>query len=225
MVQLTERDERMIDWLAIVRVADYDTIRWALPALSGQEFPVMPVHRRIAQNWVWRMRQIGWIDHARLTYSTGTIIWPTYKAVGRSAPNLFRQTTRHEVLVARVSALYLANGYSWTRDRIAREYRDHQADGLATRGDENELIEVELVSKTRRRYEAIFKNFAGRLEHDIAHVNYYCTPTAAASVTREANRLLFRDTRPKLRVIQTIDLRGKWVDDLGADRDRHPALD
>jgi hypothetical protein len=213
MVQITQRDELMIDWLAIVRVADYDAIRWALPAFSGDPFPAQPVHRRIAQNWVWRMRQIGYVDHTRPTHSTGTIIWPTHLAVGRAKPNLFRQTTRHEVLVARASALYLANGYSWARDRRPRSHHDHQADGVATRDGYQELIEIELTPKTLSRYTLILNNHAARLEHDFTRVVYFCTPAAAATTTREANRILFRDTRGRLEIIQAINADGKWQDD------------
>ena len=33
MVQLTKRDEAMLDWLSVVRMADQEAVRWALAAL------------------------------------------------------------------------------------------------------------------------------------------------------------------------------------------------
>ena len=202
----------MIDWLAIVRVADYDAIRWALPAFSADPFPVQPVHLRIAQNWVWRMHQIGYVDRARPTHSAGTIIWPTYLAVGRSKPNLFRQTTRHEVLVARVSAHYLAHGYSWARDRRPHGYSDHQADGVATRDGSRELIEIELTPKTRHRYTQILNNHGQRLEEGFTRIIYFCTPQAATAVTREADRILILRLRARFDIVRAINVDGKWED-------------
>ena len=32
MVQLTKRDEAMLDWLSVVRMADQEAVRWALAA-------------------------------------------------------------------------------------------------------------------------------------------------------------------------------------------------
>jgi len=34
MVQLTKRDEAMLDWLSVVRMADQEAVRWALAALT-----------------------------------------------------------------------------------------------------------------------------------------------------------------------------------------------
>ncbi|WP_223695373.1 hypothetical protein [Leifsonia poae] len=47
-------------------------------------------------------------------FRDGSIVWATHQAIGKTAPNLFRQTTRHEVAVAAVSARYLCRGYSWS---------------------------------------------------------------------------------------------------------------
>lgn len=80
-----------------------------------------------------------------------------------SNPNLCRQTARHEVAVAAVSARYIANGYTWARDRVAPSRGEHQADGVATCGGEVELVEVELTPKALYRYPGIFRSHASRL--------------------------------------------------------------
>ncbi|WBM78830.1 hypothetical protein KIV56_09405 [Cryobacterium breve] len=130
----------MVDWLSTVRLAEVDAIRWALGAMSGS---ADPISTRKAQHWVTRMVEAGLVDRARPTFQGASIVWATHDAVGRQPPNLFRQTTRHEVAVATVSARYLALGYTWQRDRRPVGVFDHQADGVATRGDQVELVEVE----------------------------------------------------------------------------------
>ncbi len=209
MVQLTERDEAMLEWLRVVRMADLDAIRWAMGATSGAG-PREPVTLRNAQRWMQRMHQIGFIGTTRHGFTTGSIIWPTHD-VGLRAPNLLRQTTRHELTVAAVSARYLAAGYQWARDRRPEYLLDHQADGVATKNGQVELIEVELTSKTRDRYRAIFNSHSHRLEHGIDRIIYYCTPAAARTVAQEADRNLFRDTRPRLTAIPAIDANGQWT--------------
>ena len=92
------------------------------------------------------MDQVGFIGTTRHGFTTGSIIWPTHD-VGLRPPNLLRQTTRHELTVAAVSARYLAHGYQWQRDRRPEFLLDHQADGVATKDGQVELIEVELTPK------------------------------------------------------------------------------
>ncbi|WBM79872.1 hypothetical protein KIV56_17145 [Cryobacterium breve] len=140
MVQVTERDLAMVDWLGTVRLAEVDAIRWALGAMLGS---AEPISTRKAQHWIMRMVEAGLVARARPTFQGASIVWATHDAVGRKPPNLFRQTTRHEVAVASVSARYLCLGFTWQRDRRPVGVRDHQADGLATYGGQVELVEVE----------------------------------------------------------------------------------
>ena len=208
MVQLTERDEAILEWLRVVRMADLDAIRWAMGATGSG--PRGPVSLRNAQRWMHRMHQIGFIGTTRHAFHPGSIIWPTHD-VGLRSPNLLRQTTRHELTVAAVSARYLAHGYQWQRDRRPEHLLDHQADGVATKDGQVELIEVELTPKTRDRYRVILTSHGRRLETGIDRVIYYCTPAAARTVTQEADRNLFRDTRPRLTAIPAIDAKGQWT--------------
>lgn len=209
MVQLTDRDEAMLEWLRVVRMADLDAIRWAMGALSDND-ERGPVTLRNAQRWMHRMHELRLIGTARPGFPAGSIIWPTHD-VGLRAPNLLRQTTRHELTVAAISARYLAAGYQWRRDRRPAHLRDHQGDGVATKDDQVELIEVELTPKTRDRYRVILNSHARRLDNEIDRIIYYCTPAAARTIRREADRYLFRDTRPRLTAIPAIDASGQWT--------------
>jgi hypothetical protein len=214
MVQLTDRDEAMLLWLDVVRMADFEAIRWALPAVLAESFPVVPVHRRKAQNWVARMRDVALVDSWQPTFHGVSIVWPTYLAVGKTAPRLNRQTQRHEIAVARVAARYLAQGYLWERDRSTLGGRDHAADGVAIRDGLRELIEVELTPKTRSRYNEIHNSHAERLQTDVSRVIYLCTPDAATVAAREADRMLIRRLRNRVDVFPLMDVTGTWV---GAD--------
>jgi hypothetical protein len=130
--------------------------------------------------------------------------------------NLLGQTFRHEVAVASASARYLFNGWSWARDRKASSYHDHQADGVATRGDEAELVEVELTPKAIERYGPICTSHSWRMSHEgVTRVVYLCTADATRMVTREANRHIFRDDRERLITITAFDKRGTWIDTSG----------
>lgn len=99
MMQLTRRDEQMLDWLGVVRMADIDGVRWALAGLKDGDAEV-PVSVRRANQWIARMASVGLIDRVRPMYRDRQIVWPTIKATGRGAPSLFRQTMRHELAVA-----------------------------------------------------------------------------------------------------------------------------
>lgn len=211
MVQITERDEALIAWLSVVRVADMDAIRWALGALSGAG---APVSLRRAQQRIAILQGSGLVDRSRPTFRDGSIVWATHQATGKTAPNLFRQTTRHEVAVATVSARYLAHGYSWRRDRKPRSPHDHQADGVAVKGDQLDLIEVELTPKTWQRYKTIMNNHVDRFANEgVSRVVYFCTADAERAVTREADKWIFRTERGRLVSMHVFDVRGKWVGD------------
>ncbi|MDY7542668.1 MULTISPECIES: hypothetical protein [unclassified Cryobacterium] len=209
MVQVTERDLAMVDWLGTVRLAEVDAIRWALGAMLGS---AEPISTRKAQHWVMRMVEAGLVARARPTFQGASIVWATHDAVGRQPPNLFRQTTRHEVAVASVSARYLALGYAWQRDRRPVGVLDHQADGIATRDGQVELVEVELTAKSASRYKLIHENHARRLTQEgISKVVYFCTADAYRVVSREADRFIFRTERPRLVATIAFDKRGHWI--------------
>lgn len=210
MVQLTGRDQRMLDWLDVVKMADLDGIQWALGALND-EVPHGPITLRRAQRWVVRMENIGFVGRSRPQYMDGSIVWPTHRASGRIPPDVFRQTVRHEVAVSRISARYLARGYSWERDRAPMGGRDHQADGVAIRDGLRELIEVELVTKTKGRYNVIFNQHAERMQSEVSGVVYFGTPQVVTTVHREADRLLFRDLRPRVTAFASLEARGEWA--------------
>jgi hypothetical protein len=211
VVQITDRDEAMLDWLSVVRVADTDAVRWALGAFDGAG---EPVGARRAQQWIARLAGVGLLERARPVFQDRSIVWATHLAVGKTAPNIFRQTTRHEVAVAAVSARYLVRGYSWRRDRKPAGLRDHQADGVALRGDMVELVEVELTPKTLNRYRLICENHSGRLSSGtVSRVAYFCTPDAARCVSREADKFIFRTERAGLVTHDVFDVNGKWAGD------------
>lgn len=213
MVQLTSRDEAMLEWLSVVRMADVEAIRWALSGLAG-DHSGSPVSRRKAQQWVARLAGVGLVDRARPNFQDGQVVWATHQAIGRSAPNLYRQTARHEVAVAAASARYLARGYAWYRDRRPGSTQEHQVDGVAVRGERIELVEVELTPKTLHRYKAIHSNHATRMTTTgVTRVVYLCTADAARVVAREADRFIFRTERDRLVTLPVLDARGKWVGD------------
>lgn len=208
-MQKTKRDEAMLEWLAVVRMAGMPALRYALAGVQGLE---QPVSLRRAQWWVSRMISVGLVGRTRVNYRSGSIVWPTFTAVGAAAPNLFRQTTRHEITVAEVSARYLAKGYSWRRDRKPTSWIDHQGDGIATRGNQVDLIEVELSPKTPARYKPICENHAYRMAHEgFSRVLYLCTADAARTVSREADRFIFRDLRSRLEVVHVFNDEGNWI--------------
>jgi hypothetical protein len=220
VVQITNRDELMLDWLSVVRIADIEAIRWALGAYLGT---AQPVAVRRANHWVSRLAQAGLLDRARPTFRDSSIVWATHQAIGKPAPNLFRQTTRHEVAVALTSARYLAAGFTWQRDRKPSEILEHQADGVAQKGELVELVEVELTPKTRQRYKQIFDNHIYRLNREgITQISYYCTADAERIVNREADKYIFRTERHRLQARSVFDVRGHWtvLNDIKVDQSR-----
>jgi hypothetical protein len=213
MVLVTARDEQMIEWLKVVRVTDMESIRFALAAFADA---TRPVSLRRAQQWVARLVELGLVDKQRLTLQDGSAIWATQRATGIRPLNLLGQTFRHEVAVASASARYLFNGWSWARDRKASSYHDHQADGIATRGDEVELVEVELTPKAVERYTPIFNSHSWRISREgVTRVVYLCTADATRMVRREADKLLFRDDKSLLVTVTAFDKRGTWIDTSG----------
>jgi hypothetical protein len=223
MVQFTSRDQRMLDWLSVVRVADIEGVRWALGAFQQLGRPVAV---RRANRWVSRLIELDLVRRSRPTFRDSSIIWATFQASGKSAPNLLRQTTRHEVAVATISARYLANGYEWARDRRAVKSLDHQADGIATKGTEMELIEVELTPKNWQRYKKILDNHSSRLtDEGVNRVSYFCTADAARMVDREADKWVFRTERPLIVIKVCFDAQGHWLPDDGADPSHLAAQD
>lgn len=213
MVMVTARDEAMIEWLSVVRVADMESLRFALAAFADAN---QPVSLRRAQQWVARLRPTELIDTARLTLQDGSVVWASQRVTGKRPLNLLGQTFRHEVAVASASARYLFNGWSWSRDRQALSFNDHQADGIATRSGETELVEVELTPKASERYTPICNSHAWRMTKEgVTRVVYLCTADATRMVTREADKLLFRGDRERLLTITAFDKRGRWIDTSG----------
>ncbi|TPW78407.1 hypothetical protein [Schumannella sp. 10F1B-5-1] len=213
MVQVTGRDEAMLDWLRVVRMADTEAVRWALAGLGDSEVPEGPLSARMAQNWITRMLAAGLVGRGRPVFQQGSVVWPANTMSGR-VPDLYRQTARHDLAVATVAARYLARGYEWRRDRRPRTRRDHQADGVAIRDGMAELVEVELTPKTPIRYKAIHSNHAERLTREgFSRVVYLATPASARLVVKEADRWLFRDLRPRLVAVPVMDARGAWTGD------------
>jgi hypothetical protein len=213
MVLVTTRDEQMIEWLKVVRVTDMESIRFALAAFADA---TQPVTLRRAQQWVARLAELGLVEKQRLTLQDGSAIWATQRATGVRPLNLLGQTFRHEVAVASASARYLFDGWSWARDRKASSYHDHQADGIATRGDETELVEVELTPQATERYAPIVNSHSWRISREgVNRVVYLCTSDAARTVKREADKLLLRDDRSRIVTITAFDKRGTWIDESG----------
>ena len=211
MVQMTERDEAMIEWLSVVRMADMEAIRYALGGLSGEG---EPVSLRRAQQWVARLKGTGLVDSARPTFRDGSIVWATFAATGKAAPHLFRQTTRHEVAVASISARYLCHGWTWQRDRDPASKLEHMVDGVAVRGDEVELVEVELTPKVLGRYVQIFNSHTGRLAREgIGRIVYFCDAVTERAIRREADRRVHPSTRHQVLSMSAFDVRGKWIGD------------
>jgi hypothetical protein len=203
----------MLEWLSLVRVCDMESIRFALAAFADAN---RPVSLRRAQQWVARLKSTGLVETSRLTMQDGSAVWASQKATGKRPLNLLGQTFRHEVAVASASARYLFNGWTWARDRQALGFNDHQSDGIATRAGETELVEVELTPKAIERYVGICTSHAWRMGHEgVTRVVYLCTADATRMVTREADKLLFRDDRSRLVTITAFNKRGTWIDDSG----------
>ena len=206
------RDEAMFGWFQIVRIADVQAVRWVLGALNGAE---RPVSVRRAQSWCARMESVGLVERAQLGGRGGALVWATYASTGQAAPNLYRQTTRHEVAVATTSARYAAAGYAWQRDDKPTHAGGHQADGVALARDWVELIEVELTPKRMPRYGSIFTAYRRRLERgDADQITYLCTADAARAVETALHALLpGRSIAPQVEVHVVFGPSGDWTDE------------
>lgn len=211
-VWMTRRDEQMLEWFSIVRVASMHSVRWVLGALNGWS---APVSLRQAQSWCLRMRTAGLIDSAQIGSVGGSVLWGTFAGVGQSKPDLFRQTTRHELSVAAVSARYAAAAYAWQRDDKAAETGGHQADGVALGIEWVELIEVELTAKRLPRYASIFEAYRRRLAFgDGTQVTYMCDPASARGVRTALQELpAGRAIAPRVVVQEVFDRNGQWSGD------------
>lgn len=207
MLQLTSRDEAMLDWMNVVRLADVDAVRWALSAYQDDHDG--PVSVRRANHWIARMAELGYLGRVRPVYRDRQIVWPTHQSSGRSAPRLFRQTMRHELAVAAASGRYMARGFEWASDSRSALEQAHQADGIATSDRGIELVEIELTTKKLARYQAILASHASRLNRDgVTCVRYLCTAEVARALSREADRLIFRDQRPQFTFSAAFDAQG-----------------
>ncbi len=211
MLQLTSRDEAMLDWMNVVRLADVDAIRWALSAYQDDHDG--PVSVRRANHWIARMAELGYLGRVRPVYRDRQIVWPTHQSSGRAIPRLFRQTMRHELAVASASARYKSLGFEWTRDVRPLQSRDHQGDGLATRDGVTLLVEVELTAKRVARYELIHASHARRLGRGVTKVVYLGTTDVIKVVSREADKNVFRDLRQLVLTAALLDPQGRWVSD------------
>ncbi|WP_417512553.1 hypothetical protein [Microbacterium sp.] len=226
-MQITARDERIFEWLRVVKLADTEAIRWVLAALDGRD---EPVSMRRAQQWIARTAEAGLIEKARPVFRDGSIIWLSRVLSNRAAPNLYRATTRHEVAVSSISARYLAAGYSWQRDRQPATRQEHAADGVAEHGGNVELIEVELTAKTLDRYRGIFTDHTRRLTEGVSRVVYVGTAGAMRAVDREASKWVHPSLRDRIITLPVLDERGHivgqldslWTDDVASSVPEEP---
>ena len=211
-VWVMPRDESVLGWFSIVRIANVQSVRWVLGAMNGYSSPVSV---RRAQSWCSRMETAGMVGRAQLGGAGGSLVWATYAGTRLSKPNLYRQTTRHEVAVAAASARYAAAGYAWQRDEKPAYAGGHQADGVALAPEWLELIEVELTGKRTPRYVQIFQAFRNRF--DLGHmsqVTYLCNVESARAV-RDALRSIpaGRAIADRVHVHQVFDPVGLWSGD------------
>ena len=86
MVQLTTRDEAMLDWLSVVRMADQEAVRWAFAALPDG-YADRPVGVRRGNQWIARLVDEGLVQRAQPAFNDLSIIWATHLGIGRVAPN------------------------------------------------------------------------------------------------------------------------------------------
>ncbi|TDS80011.1 hypothetical protein CLV52_0559 [Amnibacterium kyonggiense] len=209
-VWVMPRDERMMTWFQIVRIANVQSVRWVLGALNRRPTPVSV---RRAQAWCARMEAAGLVERAQLGGAGGSLVWATYAGTGMGKPNLYRQTTRHEVAVSAASARYAAAGYAWQRDEKPTLVGGHQADGIALAPQWVELIEVELTGKRMPRYASIFAAYRRRLDYGDGNVITYLCNAESARTVREALLTLpaGRDIAPRIQVHEVYDRAGLWA--------------
>lgn len=212
-VWVMPRDESMLSWFQIVRIANVQSVRWVIGALNDQPGPVSV---RRAQSWCARMETAGSIGRAQLGGAGGSLVWATYAGTEQGKPNLYGQTTRHEVAVAAASARYATAGYAWRRDDKAASAGGHQADGVALAGDRVELVEVELTGKRMPRYVSIFRAFQRRFHlGEMSVVTYLCNSESAPAVRGALTSLpVGCAIAPQVQVREVYDQRGLWGGDV-----------
>jgi len=161
------------------------------------------------------MRTAGLIETAQMGGPGGAIVWATYAGVRQAKPDLYRQTTRHEIAVAAASARYAAAGYAWQRDDKAPLTGGHQADGVALGVEWVELLEVELTAKRLPRYASIFGVYRRRLDAgDAEQVTYLCNVDAARAVRRALKEIPSgRAIASRVVVHEVFDSSGLWPGD------------
>lgn len=211
-MQLTGRDEAMVVWLESVRLADMESVRWALGGLGGGE---RPVGLRVAQTWVSRMVSTGLVGRARPAFRDGSVVWATFQATGKNAPSVYRQTVRHDVAIAATSARFLCAGFKWSLDPKIGQSNQHVADGQVTRDGRVELIEVELTPKVEKRYNDIRQKFEWRLLREgVSRVYYFGTDEALSAVRRHlVDKYVDPNVRAMFELVPAFDARGKWISD------------
>ena len=211
-VWVVPRDEQMLTWFQIVRIANVQSVRWVPGALNSQQSPVSV---RRAQAWCARMETAGLVGRAQLGGAGGSLVWGTYAGTGMGKPSLYRQTTRHEVAVSAASARYAAAGYAWRRDEKPTYAGGHQADGVALGLRWVELIEVELTPKRLPRYVSIFQAFRRRLDTgDVSSVTYLCNTESARAVRGALTSIpVGRTLIDRIDVHVVFDEAGLWSDD------------
>lgn len=216
MVRLTARDLHVLDWLGVVRLTNMQGLRWILGGFNGERGPVTV---RKAQRWAARMEEIGRVQRGQLSTVGGSLIWPAFDESGRSAPDLFRQTTRHEISVSLAAARFYADGWAWHPDRLVAKKGDHQGDGVAIYSDAEgsvaHVIEVELTPKHRPRYVQIFRAFGRRIdEGDVSGVVYLCTAESARAVRAAlADPLIGPRVAEHVVVVDAFERMGSWDED------------
>ncbi|TDS80327.1 hypothetical protein [Amnibacterium kyonggiense] len=211
-VWVVPRDEQMMTWFQVVRIANVQSVRWVLGALNSQQSPVSV---RRAQAWCARLETAGLVGRAQLGGAGGSLVWGTYAGTGVGKPSLYRQTTRHEVAVSAASARYAAAGCAWRRDEKPAFVGGHQADGVALGPGWVELIEVELTPKRLPRYVSIFRAFRRRLDLGEANSITYLCNTESARAVREAltSIPIGRTLVDRVSVHEVYDLAGQWISD------------
>ena len=199
--------------MRVVRIADSEALRWVLAATDGRS---EPVSARRAQQWIARGVEAGVIERARPIFREGAVVWLSKEMSGREAPDLLRQTLRHEVTVAALSARFLAAGYTWERDPERRQKGRKIADGIARRGERVERVEVELTAKDGARYAEIMQNHVRWLTQGVDRVVYVGTPVVMRDVAEEADRRLHPALRDRLVTVPALDRLGHIVGSLDA---------
>jgi hypothetical protein len=208
-VWVTPRDEMALSWFRIVRISNVQTVRWLLGAVNGWE---RPVQIRQAQRWVSRMETAGMIRRVNIGGPGGAVVWGTFEATQASRPNIYAQTTRHEIAVSAASARFAAAGWAWQRDQRPDWTGGHQADGVALGiGDDALLIEVELTPKRAPRYVQIFSAYSRRLVRgDALRVVYLCNPDSARAVRSALRQPTGHRVADRVEVHEVFDTQTTW---------------